>query len=171
MLEKNIYLIGFMGTGKTTISKKLNEITHSDEIDIDQEIVKKEGKTIPEIFKEFGENYFRVLETTCLNEVSKQSGKIVSCGGGIVLSNENVKRMKESGKIILLEAKPETIYERIKNDKNRPLLAGKMSMDYIAQMKRERKDIYDKSKDFKVDTDGKTVEQIAVEIKKLVETS
>lgn len=171
MLEKNIYLIGFMGTGKTTISMKLKEMTQSDEIDIDQEIIRQQGKTISDIFKESGEAYFRSLETETLIKISKSKGQIVSCGGGIVLNSENVNIMKKTGKIVLLEARPETIYDRIKNDKNRPLLDGNMSIAYISEMKMKRKDIYDKSMDITVHTDGKSVEQIADEIKKFAEQS
>ena len=107
-MDKNILLIGFMGAGKTTVSKMLSKMTDMKEIDMDAYIVKKEGMDITEIFDKFGEEYFRKKETECLIEIMNESNCIVSCGGGVVVKDENVEQMKKGGKIVLLTATPET---------------------------------------------------------------
>jgi len=164
MLSKNIYLIGFMGTGKSTISKVLSEMTKSIEIDIDYEIVKKEKKAIAQIFELHGEAYFRNIETEIIRITTEQTGAIVSCGGGAVLKKENVALMKNSGIIVLLTATPETILSRIKNDKNRPLLNGNMTIEHISEMMNKRKVMYENAKDFEISTESKTEDEIAKEI-------
>ena len=105
----NIMIIGFMGVGKTTVSKELSKELNMPEVDMDAYIVEHEGKTIAKIFEEVMEEGFRKIETQCLKEIQMVKGRIVSCGGGAVLKDENVKCMKESGVILLLTATPDTV--------------------------------------------------------------
>ena len=94
-MKQHIYLIGFMGTGKTTISHKLRELTGAKEIDMDAWIVEKNALSINEMFEKYGETYFRDRETDAVCEIAKSAPAIVSCGGGAVLREENVSFMKE----------------------------------------------------------------------------
>lgn len=163
-MEHNIYLIGFMGAGKSSVSRALAEISGLKEIDMDEEIVKRENQTIPEIFEKKGEAYFRDIETEILAELAEKKGQIISCGGGTILREENRKMMKESGEVVYLSATPETIYERVKNGKNRPLLNGHMNVEYIRGLMGKRMQAYRQAKTREVTTDGKNPAQIAKEI-------
>lgn len=164
LFHKNIMLIGFMGTGKSTVSSYLSKWLDMEEVDLDAMIVTNAGKSIPEIFEEHGEAYFRDLETKTLLEVQKREQLIVSCGGGIVLRDENVSAMKEHGKVVLLTATPETVYERVKDSKNRPILNDNMNVEYIAQLMEKRRERYLQSADIIIATDNKSVKQISEEM-------
>ncbi len=159
-----IYLIGFMGVGKTTISQELANITGAVEYDTDALIVDREGKSIPRIFEEKGQDYFRSLETEILRQVSQGEDAIVSCGGGIILKQENINIMKESGSVVWLDASPATILEHVKDDNNRPLLKGKKNIEDIGKMMAERQPKYENAADFHISTDGLTKREIAEKI-------
>ena len=106
---------------------------------MDAYIVEKTGCSINEIFEKQGEQFFRNMETESLKEILNKTGLILSCGGGTVLRTENVDLMKQNGKIVLLTAEPQTIYERVKNNNERPLLNQNMSIEYIAEFLEKRK--------------------------------
>ncbi len=161
-------MIGYMGTGKSTISKAISVKTDRQEIDLDAYIVRKAGKSINDIFKEDGETAFRKMETDSLRELEGMEMSILSCGGGTATRDENIALMKRLGKVVLLNATPETIYERVKENKDRPLLNGNMNVDFIRDMLDKRLPFYKKAADYIVDTDEKTVEQIAEEIIRLL---
>lgn len=167
-MNKNILLIGFMGTGKTTTSKILSEKTNMPEIDMDAYIVEKNGVSIAEMFEQKGEDYFRDRETECLIDILKNDGVIVSCGGGVVVRDINVKYMKNQGVIVLLTATPETIYNRVKNSNDRPILNGNMNIEYIEKLMEKRKSRYLEVADIIIETDGKTPEEVVTEIIKKV---
>lgn len=119
----NIYLTGFMSSGKTTVSKLLSETLNKPLYDTDNLIINKTNLTINDIFLKFGEEYFRELETEILEEVSKKENAIISTGGGIILRDRNRQIMHETGKIIYLNAEFSVIEERLENSrKSRPLL-------------------------------------------------
>ena len=160
----NIFLIGFMGTGKSTIAKELNRKYGMTVIDIDEEIVKREGCAIPEIFAQKGEEYFRQVETAVIKELEAVDNTVVSCGGGAVLRPENVESMKRSGRVVLLSATPETILKRVKHDHNRPLLEGKKNVEAIAELIKARADKYNAAADFVVTVDDKIIEVVADEV-------
>lgn len=162
--KKNIMLIGFMGAGKTTVSRELSKLTGRQEVDMDAYIVQKEGRSINDIFAQNGEEYFRNIETKYLKEIQKSSGVIVSCGGGSVLKDENVSIMKENGVIVLLTATPETTLSRVQNSKDRPILNGNMNLDFITELMNKRKDRYLSVADVIVKTDDRSVKAIAEEI-------
>ena len=160
----NIILIGFMGTGKTSVSSKLSKMLNIKKIDTDELIELQENMTIDKIFSNYGENYFRKCETKALMQLSDEKNIVISCGGGIVLKDENIEIMKKQGKVVLLTATPEVIYDRVKNSNTRPILNENMSIEYIANLIENRKDKYLKAADIIVDTDNKSLEEICEEI-------
>ena len=157
-------LIGFMGAGKTTVSRELSKMTGRKELDMDAYIVEKEGLAITDIFAQFGEEYFRTKETASLIEIMKMDNLIVSCGGGVVVKDENVSYMKDGGVIVLLTATPQTILERVKESTDRPILNGNMNVEFIEQLMNKRKDRYLSVADVIVETDNKAVKEICAEI-------
>lgn len=161
---KNIFLIGFMGSGKSTISKMLSEKLNVKQAEMDEIIVQEQGMPITEIFEKFGEAHFRDIETDLVKRLQEENGIVVSCGGGAILREENRNIMKEAGVIVLLTAKPETILERVKDSTNRPILNGNMNVEYIAELMEKRRTCYEEAADFIVATDGKTCEEICEEI-------
>ena len=162
--DYNIVLIGFMGTGKTTISSALSDIFAMDVVEMDQMIAEREGMSIPEIFDTYGEQYFRDLETNLLIEMQSKKNVIISCGGGVPMREVNVREMKKNGKVILLTAKPETILERVKDSHDRPLLENNKNVDYIANLMEQRWEKYQAAADIIVETDGKSAFEICEEI-------
>ena len=163
-LEKcNIVFTGFMGVGKTTVSAYLANLLDREVIETDQYIVEKSKMDIPAIFDKFGENYFRDLESEAVAEISKKRGVIISCGGGAVIREKNVLELKESGIIIRLTATPNTVLERVKNSKERPILNGHMNTEFISTLMKKRDSFYSNAADITISTDGKTVDEVAKE--------
>lgn len=162
--QKNIVLIGFMGCGKSTISAKLKELCGMEVIEMDQLIAEREGMSIPDIFKIHGEPYFRDAETNLLIEMQDRQGVVVSCGGGTPMREVNVIEMKKIGKVFLLTARPETVFERVKDDHNRPLLENNKTVEYIAELMEKRRAKYEAAADVVVHTDAKNAEEICQEI-------
>lgn len=163
-LEENIFLIGFMGAGKSTVAAELERQLHIPREEMDALIVEREGMAISDIFAEKGETYFRDAETALLKDLTEKKGIIISCGGGAVMRDENAALMKQCGKIVLLTATPETIYERVKDSTDRPILNGNMNVDYIRELMEKRKDRYLAVADVVVATDQKSAEEITREI-------
>ncbi|SER76568.1 shikimate kinase [Lachnobacterium bovis] len=166
--EPQLFLIGFMGVGKTSIAKQLEKIMPYEVLEMDQKIVDDSGMSIPDIFEKYGEDYFRNLETNLVKNIETEfnTGKkyVVSCGGGVVVRSENTKIMKRCGKVVLLTASPQTIFERVKDDKNRPILNGNMNIEYIEQLMQKRKALYEDVADIVITTDSKDIQTIAEEI-------
>ena len=160
----HIFLIGFMGCGKSAVSTYLSEHYNMDVVEMDEEIVRREKMNIPQIFECKGEPYFRDVESQILQELETQNQKVVSCGGGAVLREKNVEFMKNNGMVILLTAEPETILERVKNDNNRPLLKGNYSVKYIRELLEKRSSHYKKAADVIIKTDNKDISEICKEI-------
>lgn len=161
-------MIGFMGVGKTSTSRALSRKLGVKEMDTDAMIVEQQGMAISEIFQEKGEEAFRKMETELLDQLGTMSPCVVSCGGGMVLRRENVEKMKQQGRILLLSASPETIYEHVKDSTNRPLLQGNMNVDYIRQLMEERNPRYQEAADLVIHTDGMTPRQTAEKIMELL---
>lgn len=164
LFSYNIMLIGFMGVGKSTISDYLRKALAMEEIDIDSFIEKKEGISIEKIFEQYGENYFRDCETNILRELKKRTNIIISCGGGIVLREENLRYMKEQGKVVLLTASPKTIFERVKDTTQRPILNNNMNIEYIADLMEQRREKYEKAADIIISVEHKTIAKICEEL-------
>lgn len=168
-MKDNIYLIGFMGTGKSTVSKSLAKLLGYGEIDTDVWIVRQQNKSIAEIFEKQGEDAFRDMETSLLQELQKEKHKIISCGGGMAMRTENVTLMQKNGVVVLLTAQPETILERVKNDQGRPVLNGNMNVKYIQRLLAQRSPFYQAAGEVVVPTDHRAPDDIAQEIKKNLE--
>lgn len=163
-LTNHIFLIGFMGTGKSTIAKELSTRLGVKRLEMDQMIVEEQGMPISDIFEKYGEDHFRDIETRTLVDLKSKEPAIVSCGGGIVVRSENIDHMKASGKVVLLAAEPQTIYERVKDSTDRPILNGNMNVEYIRELMEKRREKYQAAADIVIATDGKSVQAICEEI-------
>lgn len=164
LLSYNIALIGFMGCGKSTVSAYLQKMLAMDLAEVDEMIVEQEGMSIPDIFDKYGESYFRNCESNMVIELQKKELTIISCGGGLVMRPENVENLKKHSRIVLLTAKPETIYERVKDSTDRPILNGNMNVEYIAQLMEKRRAVYEAAADLVIETDGRDVQDICEEL-------
>lgn len=151
-----------MGAGKTTVGKELATIMNCNFIDLDETIEKNYGK-ISDIFKQKGEEYFRQIETLELKKLNIQETFVLSTGGGIVLKDENIKILQTLGYVFYLEASTDTIYERIKNQKHRPLLNTPDPKRSIEEILSKRKKLYENSGE-KITVNNKNVKEIAEEI-------
>ena len=124
MDKRNIVLVGFMGTGKTTVGRLLAEKTGMPLVDMDASIEERSGKSISDIFAQDGEQHFRALEREVVLELSAREGQIISTGGGIVLNPDNIADFEKTGLVVCLLADAETVLARVRHDSTRPLLAG-----------------------------------------------
>lgn len=161
---RNILMIGFMGTGKSTIAQKLKTLLKMEEVDIDAMIVKRAGKPISDIFADEGEAAFRKLETEALQSLVGCQSLIISCGGGLAMQPQNQPIMKQAGVVVLLTATPKTVLKRVGHSTHRPLLNGRMHEQGIAELMDARAEQYAKCADVTVSTDHKTVAQIAKDV-------
>ncbi|MDA8168143.1 MAG: shikimate kinase [Nitrospiraceae bacterium] len=162
--DLNIILTGFMGTGKTSVARELAHLLGRRVIDLDTEIEKSAGMSITEIFRKFGEPWFRDLETrTARENARKKPAAIISTGGGVVLRSENMEALRESGIVFCLQATPETILKRTSSNNERPLLHVEDPLGRIRDMLSARAPFYSVC-DSMIDTEGKSPRQIAEEI-------
>ena len=164
LFNYNIFLIGFMGAGKSTISDYLKNALAMDVVEMDQCIVERQGMSISDIFETYGEEYFRELETNLLIEMQSRSNVVVSCGGGVPMRERNVAEMKKNGRVVLLTAKPETILERVRDNHDRPLLENNKNVSFIADLLEKRRAKYEAAADIVVETDGKSELEICEEL-------
>ena len=163
-ISRSIFLIGFMGAGKSTIARALQRELGFPLIEMDERNVKEQGMSINDILAQYGEDHFRDIESQLIVDIGKEEPSIVSCGGGVVVRPQNTQNMKEIGRIVFLKATPETIYERVKNSTDRPILNGHMNVEYIAELMEKRRALYEAAADITIQTDGKMREQICEEI-------
>ena len=126
-------------------------------------VVRSDGE-VQQVIETDGEKAFRDLETAAVKTLGNQDGRILSCGGGAVLRPENVEALKKNGVIVLLTAEPETVYGRVKNGQDRPVLKGRMSVEGISELMEKRRPAYESAASFSVATDGRTPREIAEEI-------
>jgi shikimate kinase len=154
-----------MGTGKTSVGKELAPKLGLRAVDVDTHIETTQKKRISEIFSESGEAHFRVLEKNAIRELAAQQGLVITTGGGAVLDGDNLKALRENGIIIALLASPETIYERVKKSKRRPLLQKDDVKAEIDKLYGQRAPLYQNA-DLKFDTDGQTSAEVADRIYK-----
>lgn len=162
----NIVLTGMPGSGKTTVSEALGKLFGMNVVDTDEIITKNYGN-ITEIFKKYGEEYFRDLETQTVENVSKMQNIVVSTGGGCFLRQKNAELFKKSGKIVFLKADIETLAMRLEGDDTRPLLKGGLRQR-LSSLISQRQHIYEEYADITVDTDNLTPEEIANNIERLM---
>lgn len=160
----NISLIGMMGAGKTTIGKLLSEeLNGFSFVDIDSLIVKSEKCSINDIFFDKGEEYFREIESKTLKEVLNSDNQIISTGGGIILCDNNIKLLNEKSTTFYLNADENTLYNRVKNSKDRPLLADGDIKRKIHKLLNKRLQKYMQVQ-YIIDTNNKTADIIVKEI-------
>jgi shikimate kinase len=164
---KNIVLTGFMGTGKSTIGKELSKMLNMKLVDIDAEIEKAQKIKINDIFRIFGEQYFRDIETAMIKKLSRGKNIIISTGGGAVLRDENMEALKEKGIIFCLNASTETIMKRTARSEDRPLLKVENPKEKISEMLSCRRPFYEKA-GIMIETDCKTPSEIAQEIMEII---
>ena len=158
---RNIILIGFMGAGKTTVGKLLAKEKGLCFVDTDERIALEQGCSIPEIFAEHGENYFRDLETALLKKMQEDTyDSVISVGGGMPVRSRNRQLLRSLGCVIYLSAVKQTILERVKNDGSRPMLSGQDLETRVEQLMRDREALYRQTAHIDVRTDGRSVRYV-----------
>jgi shikimate kinase len=161
----NIILIGFMGCGKSTVGVKLSYRLKKTYLDTDKIIEKEQNQSIPEIFTEKGEGYFRQLEKECLVKlIEENADSVISVGGGLPIMEGNKELLKKLGTVIYLQISPEGIYKRLENDTTRPLLQVTDPLSRIRELMEARKERYIECADFVINVEDKTFEVIIQEI-------
>lgn len=157
--EKHIILIGFMGTGKTTVGKVLADQLSLPLVDTDGEVERRVGHPIVELFRQRGEEAFRALEREVLLEILDRPPHIVTTGGGIVLRSDNVQEIRKGGWVVALQADRKELFRRLEQDRSRPLLSGD-ARTQIEKLLAERQGKYDFA-DLIVDTTDRSVKEVA----------
>jgi shikimate kinase len=157
--KPNLYLVGFMGVGKSALGRKAARELGMRFIDSDHQIEKEQGKKIPEIFASEGESYFRELERQFIESGHPQAGCVVSCGGGLVVEPGMKELLKEKGVVICLFASAESIIERTSRNKNRPLLNVDDPAAKVRALLKEREAIYMNSGAC-ITTEGRTIPEV-----------
>lgn len=166
---KNLILTGFMGTGKSTVGRILARRLGFRYADLDALIVERAGLSINDIFARYGEPHFRALETGVIRDISSHEGAVVSTGGGAVISPVNRELLHTAGVVVNLYATVEEICERLREDCERPLLREGRSRERVSAMMAEREPFYADA-DLRIDTTGKTVEDVVAVIIKFLGT-
>jgi len=162
-----IFLAGFMGTGKSSVGRLLAQRLGLRFIDMDEEIEGEEGLSIPQIFQDKGESYFRQKEKEWVKRLVKENDIVVALGGGTVVDEENLRLLKETGTLILLKASPQIIYERTKNYTHRPLLNVENPLSRIEELLARREEFYNRIP-LQIDTASFSQEQVAQAILELL---
>lgn len=167
--KKNIVLIGFMGCGKTTVGRILSKKIGVKFLDTDYQIEKRVMMKISDIFEKFGEDYFRKIESDIIKNLTKDFYGVISTGGGSVLNKSNVKNLKASGKLIYLKSSAEKILYNLKrSNKVRPMLRQNFNINYIQKFINSRNEIYTRVKDFEINVDNLSIDQVIHSIIKLM---
>lgn len=161
--QQNIVLIGFMGTGKSTVGKKIAQKTGRTFVDADDEIERLENMPISDIFSTKGENHFRDRETAVLKGLIQQKNSVIATGGGAVLREQNRIILNQIGIVIHLKASVDTILRNTAKDTKRPLLQGEDIKVRIINMLAQRQSFYAQN-DYEVDVSHLGVEQVVDQI-------
>lgn len=167
MTNRNIVITGFMGTGKTEVGREVARRLHRAFVDMDALIEEREGRTIPQIFMESGEPYFRQLEARLVEELASRRNLVIATGGGALIPEANRRRMVETGIVICLWAEEDALIRRLKDDNYRPLLARPDWQEHLRRLLAQRRPAYE-SLPYHVDTTNKSIPQVADEIIALV---
>ena len=164
----NLFLIGYRGSGKTTVAEQLGVLLEWPWVDADLELEKRAGKSIQQIFAESGENEFRELESAVVAELAQRNNHVIALGGGAVLREQNLAALHGRGKMIFLRAKPETLHERVLADPatsaRRPNLTTAGGLEEIRELLAARTPVYERSASLTIDTDGLSPAEIARDI-------
>lgn len=167
---KNIVLVGFMATGKTSVARELAKRLNREYVSIDSLVEEQEKRAIKEIFAQSGEKYFRDVESKIIGQISDREGLIIDAGGGAVIEEENIKNLKRNGVLICLRASPEAILARTKHATQRPLLNVPEPAKIVHELLKIRESYYAKA-DYSIDTSNLSVNDVVEEIIKLMEKS
>lgn len=160
--KHNVILIGFMGSGKTSVGKLLAKRLSYQFLDSDQLIESRAGDSINQIFSRNGEEYFRNMETELLKDISSDMKQtVLSTGGGLPLRDQNSRILKEMGYVVFLKASKETTLKRLKGDSSRPLLNGDELEQKVERMMKSRTPIYESTAHKIIATDGRTIDEVA----------
>jgi shikimate kinase len=162
----NLYIVGFMGTGKSTVARVLANRLGMSWLDSDLQIETDQGKPIPEIFASAGEAAFRKMELDFIQSGHPERGVIVSCGGGLVTQPGMIDRLKGKGVVVCLLASPETIFERTRSNQNRPLLNVSNPQAKIAEMLKEREPFY-RMAGTQILTDHRSMIEVAMHVSRV----
>ena len=165
----NIILVGFMGTGKSSVGERLSKIIGKKYFDVDKIIEEREKRSIPEIFSEKGEDYFRRVESEVIKELAKTDESVISTGGGAIVRKENLENLRRKGLLICLTARPEVILKRTEKEGERPLLDAALDkrINTIKKLLEKREPFYKKA-DVTIDTSFLSVSQVVDEIVKIL---
>ena len=156
---RNIVLVGFMGSGKSSTGRYVADRLDRPFLDMDTEIERREGRSIPDIFAQQGEPHFRQLERALVQELAARASLVIAPGGGIVLNPDNVRDFAARGVVINLRVSPEMVLSRVGQDPHRPLLQGADPLQRIRDLMARRKDLY-AAVPYQIDTDGLTPEAV-----------
>ena len=161
----NLVLIGYRGTGKSTVARLLAEQLGMEVVSLDQEVVRHAGCSVPDIVAEHGWPHFRDLESAVTKRFSERDNLIIDAGGGVVLRGENVKHLRHGGKLFWLQASVPVIVARIEGGTDRPALtAGKSFTEEVEEVLRDRTPLYAAAAHYRIDTDALSPDQVAAEV-------
>lgn len=169
--KRNIFLIGPMGAGKTTIGKQLAEVLKLDFIDSDQELEKRTGAPIDWIFDIEGEDGFRKREENIIEELTQMQGVVLATGGGAIVSDKSRNFLAARGVVVYLETSIEQQLERTRRDKRRPLIQNENPKEVLEQLMKERESMYTDIADLTVPTNISSVKSVAKQIVELMDQS
>jgi len=165
----NVVLVGYRGTGKSAVGALLARELGLRVVSLDAEIVRTAGKSIPEIVDELGWPGFRDLEEQVVRAAASQDGQVIDCGGGVIEREANFEVLRAAGPVFWLKASTETIVQRIQGDDQRPSLTGTKSFtDEVAEVLQRRTSLYGRIAHHEIDTDRRTIEEVADEIQRLL---
>ncbi|MGD8914573.1 MAG: shikimate kinase AroK [Candidatus Thiodiazotropha sp.] len=166
MRIQNLFLIGPMGAGKTTVGKQLAEFLHMSFIDSDHEIQRRTGVDIPTIFEFEGEDGFRQRESAVIHELTAREGVVLATGGGVIMREQNRKLLSARGVVVYLRCSVRQQYERTHRDKNRPLLSTPDPMARLKELMAVRDPYYRETADIIVSTEGRNTQSVVQDIRR-----
>ncbi len=167
-MAKNIVIFGFMGTGKSNVGRILSEKFGMEFLEMDDEIERREGSSISDIFEKKGEAYFRRCERRLVKELSEKENLVISTGGGVVLDERNISDLGRNGILICLDASPKSILMRTKSENHRPLLLTNDPLKKIEELLAYRRPFYDLIPNH-VRTDGLSTEEVSEKVLGILE--
>jgi shikimate kinase len=164
----NLVLVGFMGTGKSAVGRRIAPQLHLEFIDMDDLIESRQGRSISQIFTEQGEPAFRAIERDLAHELAPPQGRVIATGGGVVLNPENLHDFQAGGLVICLKATPEVIFQRVASNRRRPLLNTPNPFQSMVALLEQRRPFYEAIPQ-SIDTSSGSLNQIVSEIAGLYE--